>query len=162
MMIAQKLYEGIDLGKAGTVIEKKVGDEGSSLKLTLELSASGIVVDNKAIQEIGLKYLDQKIPSGYTLSDQQISSDFSFENTKDNLYNINLLVSADLKPEVNIDEIRKNITGKYPRIAEEYLNKNVPGYERAVIKFKSLHFPGKLGTLPRISKNIEITVNVDK
>jgi hypothetical protein len=96
------------------------------------------------------------------LKNDQIESDFSYQSKKDNIYTLQLLVSADLLPQINIDEIRKNITGKFPDTAEEYMNKNVPGFERAVIEFGKINFPGRLGTLPRVSDNIEISISADK
>lgn len=142
--------------------DKKVGDEGTSLKLNLEVEAEGVAVKKNDIEEIGLKYLSQSVPSGYTLKNDQIESDFSYQSKENNVYTLQLLVSADLLPQINIDEIRKNITGKFPDTAEEYMNKNVPGFERAVIEFGKIHFPGRLGTLPRVSDNIEISISADK
>jgi hypothetical protein len=142
--------------------DKKIGDEGTSLKLNLELEADGIAVKRSDIEEIGLKYLSQRVPSGYSLKNDQIQADFTYISKKDDVYSLKLFVSADLLPQINVDEIRKNITGKFPDIAEEYMNKNVPGFERAVINFKNIRLPGRLGTLPRISGNIEISVSADK
>lgn len=142
--------------------DKKIGDEGSSLKLKLDLEAEGILAKRGEIEQLGLKYLSERVPSGYSLKNDQIQADFSYKNKKDDVYYMSLFVSANLLPQVNIDEIRKNITGKYPDVAEEYMNKNVPGYERAVINFKNIRFPGRLGTLPRMAGNIEISISAEK
>lgn len=142
--------------------DKKIGDEGTTLKLKLELSAEAITVQKNEIEELGLKYLSQRVPSGYTLKNDQIEADFSYNGKKDDVYDLNLFVKADLLPQVNVEEIRKNITGKLPDVAEEYMNKNVAGFERAVIKFTNIRFPGRLGTLPRVSDNIEIAISAEK
>lgn len=175
--LEEKLKESI-LGKASsdifviddsinfTVIDKeydkKVGDEASSLKLDLEIEASGIAVERETIEDIGLKYLSQRVPEGYTLKNDQIQADFTYKSEDDNLYVLDLFIGADLLPKIDIDEVKKNITGKFPDVAEEYLDNNVPGFSRAVIVFKGFRFPGKLGTLPRISSNIEISVGSEK
>jgi len=142
--------------------DKKVGDEASSLKLDLEIEASGIAVERGTIEDIGLKYLSQRVPEGYTLKNDQIQADFTYKSEDDNLYVLDLFIGADLLPKIDIDEVKKNITGKFPDVAEEYLDNNVPGFSRAVIVFKGFRFPGKLGTLPRISSNIEISVGSEK
>ncbi|KKQ76285.1 MAG: hypothetical protein US97_C0014G0003 [Microgenomates group bacterium GW2011_GWF1_38_5] len=175
--LEEKLKESI-LGKASsdlfviddsinfTVVDKeydkKVGDEASSLKLDLEIEASGIVVERETIEDIGLKYLSQRVPEGYTLKNDQIQADFTYKSEDDNLYVLDLFIGADLLPKIDIDEVKKNITGKFPDVAEEYLDNNVPGFSRVVIVFKGFRFPGKLGTLPRISSNIEISVGSEK
>jgi len=142
--------------------DKKVGDEGSSLKLTLDLEAEGVLAKRSEIEELGLKYLNERVPSGYSLKNDQIQADFTYKNKKDDTYYMSLFVSANLLPQVDIDEIRKNITGKYPETADEYMKNNVPGYVRSVINFKKFRFPGKLGTLPRIADNIEISISAEK
>ncbi len=156
------IEESVSYSIVNKEFDKKVGDEGTSLKLKMELNADAIAVQKNEIEEIGLNYLSQRVPSGYSLKNDQIQADFSYRSKKDDIYNLQLFVSADLLPQVDVDEIRKNITGKFPVIAEEYMNKNVPGFERAVINFKNIKFPGRLGTLPRISGNIEISISADK
>ncbi|KKR11663.1 MAG: hypothetical protein UT39_C0004G0022 [Candidatus Woesebacteria bacterium GW2011_GWA1_39_21] len=142
--------------------DKKVGDEGTTLSLSLELKADGVTVNKNDIEKLGLKYLSQRVPTGYSLKNNQIESDFTYQTKEDSVYNLKLIVSANLLPQVDIDKIRKNITGKFPNTAEEYLKNNVPGYERVVIKFLNINLPGRLGTLPRVPGNIEISVSADK
>lgn len=142
--------------------DKKVGDEGTTLKLKLELSAEAVTVQKNEIEELGLKYLSQRVPSGYSLKNDQIEADFSYNSKKDDVYDLMLFVKADLLPQINVEEIRKNITGKLPQVAEEYMNKNVAGFERAVIKSTNFRFPGRLGTLPRVSDNIVIAISAEK
>jgi len=156
------IEESLEFNIVKKEFDKKVGDEGTSLSLSLKLAAEGITVENSAIKDIGLKYLNQQVPEGYSLQGDQVTADFTFKNKKDNIYTILLMVGADLIPRLDTKNIAKNITGKFPQIAEDYFASNIPGYERAVIKINPIHFPGKLGTLPRITKNISITVNVEK
>ncbi len=142
--------------------DKKVGDEGASFKLKLDMEADGVAAKKSDVEEIGLKYLSQRVPSGYSLKNDQIQADFTYKSKKGDVYDLQLFVSADLLPQINVDEIRRSITGKFPDVAEEYMNKNVPGYERAVINFKNIRLPGRLGSLPRVSGNIEISISAEK
>ncbi len=143
--------------------DKKPGDEATSLSLTLDISARGIAVKKEDIEKLAADYLSKKTPSGYILNTEEIETDFSFEEGEDEgVYTIELKISADLLPQVNEEEIIKNIKGKFPEAAHTYLSSNVPGFERAVVDFVRLPLPGKLGTLPRIAENITISVNPEK
>lgn len=142
--------------------DKKVGDEGTSLKLSLKLKAEGVTVSKSDIEQLGLKYLSQRVPSGYSLKNDQIQSDFTYQSSDKGVYELKLIVSANLLPQVDTDKIRKNITGKFPDVAEAYLKGNVPGFDRVVIKFLNINLPGRLGTLPRVPGNLQITVSADK
>ena len=158
----QLIDDSLDFSIVSKDFDKKVGDESTSLKLILKLSAQGVAVRKNDVEEMGYKYLSQKVPSGYVLKNEQVVGSFSYVGKSNGLYTMQLIAGADLLPQFNIDDIKKNITGKFPSIAEEYLNKNVPGFERAVISFKNIKLPGRLGSLPRVSKNIEITISAEE
>jgi hypothetical protein len=158
----QLIDDSLDFSVVSKDFDKKVGDESTNLKLILKLSAEGVAVRKNDVEEMGYKYLSQKVPSGYVLKNEQVVGNFSYVGKKDRLYTMQLIAGADLLPQFNIDDIKKNITGKYPDVAEEYLNKNVPGFERAVISFKNIKLPGRLGSLPRVTKNIEITISAEE
>jgi len=158
----QLIDDSLDFSVVSSDFDKKVGDESTSLKLILKLSAEGVTVRKNDVEEMGYKYLGQKVPSGYVLKNEQVVGSFSYMGKKDGLYEMQLIAGADLLPQFNIDDIKKNITGKFPDVAEEYLNKNVPGFERAVISFKNIKLPGRLGSLPRVSNNIEITISAEE
>ena len=67
-----------------------------------------------------------------------------------------------LLPEIDPDQVATKIAGKYPPLVQDYLINEVPGFSRAEISFNKPRFPGKLGTLPRIVKNIEVVIAADK
>jgi hypothetical protein len=138
----------------------KVGDEASDLKLSLGLTVIGLSLDKTQLFDISKEYLKNKIPSGYVLENEQLTARFVLKKTKNNLYEFDVLLSADLLPEINEAEIAKNIAGKYPAIAESYLG-NILGYGRTEIKRKP-RFPGKLGTLPHVAKNISVELSAEK
>jgi hypothetical protein len=134
----------------------KVGDEASSLKLSLTAEASALVVDKSTIIDYARESLKGDIPDGYVLRDEQIDVDFEIEDEEDGVYKVSAIVKANLLPQVDTAKIASEISGKYPSVATNYL-KSIQGFVRAEIKRKPT-LPGRLGTLPMVDKNISITV----
>jgi hypothetical protein len=134
----------------------KVGDEATSLRLSLKFEVKVKIVSSEKLAEIAKNTLEMKIPEGFILRNDQISYDFEGLEKDSRL---EARVSANLLPDIDTSEIAKKISGKYPEIAEEYL-KSVPGYVRAQFRFKPL--PGKLGTLPHVPKNISVGLSAEK
>jgi hypothetical protein len=135
----------------------KVGDEASTIKLSLELNAVGSTVSKKDLTSISKRQLEGKIPLGFVLHEDQILYDFS--STSDET-RFEVIISVNLLPNINPDEIAKKIVGKYPNLAESYLG-NVPGFVRAEFRIKPL-LPGKLGTLPHLYKNISVEISAER
>lgn len=169
MADAKKLFsEEINLGElliesslVATIDERdfsnQVGDEASTLKLSLSLKVSGNVVSKKDLITKTSSILAGKIPTGFVLRDDQLS--FKFTPNKDDPNEFEVGVSVNLLPNVDTEEVAKKVVGKYPELAREYLS-SVPGFIRAEFKIKPL-FPGKLGTLPHVVKRIEVEVSAD-
>ena len=140
----------------------KVGDEASSLKLTLTVNVVGVVVSKNDLFEFAKNSLNEKVPQGYLLRETQV--DYSFElkeyDKDKNTYLLEGNMSANLLPEVDTDSVANDIVGKYPEVAQEYLGK-IPGFVRAQISI-SPRFPGKLGSLPRVVGNITVDLAAEK
>lgn len=133
----------------------KVGDEATSLKLSLTLNVTANSVSKSELTNKAREILNDKVPSGFVLRDDQLSYDFSSDDD-----GFTVKVTANLLPNIDTTEIAKKIAGKYPNMAEDYLG-SVPGFLRAEFKFRTL-LPGKLGTLPHLPKNISVMVSADK
>jgi len=131
--------------------------EASTIKLSLELNVVGNTVSKKNLTDISKRQLEGKIPSGFVLHEDQILYDFS--STSDET-KFEVIISVNLLPNINPDEIAKKIVGKYPNLAESYLG-NVPGFVRAEFRIKPL-LPGKLGTLPHLYKNISVEISAER
>ena len=130
--------------------------------MVLTLKVKAVAVDKTSLVEMAKNLLTSRVPQGFVLKSEAIETDFQFKGEKDGVYEVAVLVKADLLPQVDPDEVVKNITGKYPDLAEEYLTKNIPGFVRAEIRFNKPRFPGRLGTLPRVSKHIEVTISAEE
>jgi hypothetical protein len=140
--------------------DRKVGDVADTLKLSLSVSATGILADKLKLQEYAANTLKNKIPAGYALRNSQINFKFTFIGKEDGnlVYTVN--ISANFLPMVNSDDIVDKILGKTVPVTVDYLSK-VPGYIRAEVKLNP-SFPGPFKTLPRIKKNIVIGVAADQ
>ncbi len=134
----------------------KVGDEATNINLQLEVKVSGKVISKSELNKSSRDVLESKIPEGFVLRDDQLSYEFN-ESEEDSL---SVRVKANLLPNLDAEEVAKKIAGKYPNIAEEYL-RSVAGFVRAEFRIKPL-FPGKLGTLPHVSKNMQVEFSADK
>ena len=162
MVVSDKFFiKDVIIAEAtGKVFSNKVGDEASSLKLTLALSTKGLVVVRQHLFDLAREDLKDKVSSGFVLRDEQLSAEFGLKDESGTEFELEGSFVANLLPEVKPDELAEKIKGKYPPLAESYLT-SIPGFSRAEIKLKP-PFPGRLGTLPRLSKNITIEVSAER
>jgi len=137
----------------------KVGDESESLKLSLILDTSTFSVVKEELVNLSENILKEKIPEGFVLRSEQV--EFELEREDEESLSFETLVRANLLPKVDIEGIAKKIRGKYPSLAREYLIKEIPGVVRVEIRMKP-SLPGRLNTLPRIAKNIEVEIAAEK
>lgn len=150
----------------------KVGEEAGSLKLTLSGTVSLLVLPKEGINSLILSELERDVPSDFSLRQDQIEVSYErvieTKTTKDGKKEdiaepsnkFIAKVRANLLPKVNSEEIALAIAGKQTSLAEEYLA-TLPGYVRSSVNF-NIRLPGKLGTLPRISRNISVEVAAEK
>lgn len=136
----------------------KVGDEAETLKLTLSLSTTVLVIDEEALYELSEEVLKDSIPEGFVLRSEQINTEFEYQGEVNGRYELETKISANLLPEVDPDKVKEQIIGKYPALVRNYLIDDIPGFSHAEISFNKPKFPGKLGTLPRLAKNIEVEI----
>jgi hypothetical protein len=139
----------------------KEGDEASTLKLSMEVRAEAVLIEKDTLNEYALQYLNEKVPQGYVLREEQISFEFEFQNENDGLYEFKVRISANLLPEIDKEEIAGKLKGRYTNLAEDYLNREVSGFVRAEIKIRP-NLPDKLKTLPHVVRNIEIEFAAEK
>ena len=74
----------------------------------------------------------------------------------DGIYKLDLIIEANLLPEINLEEIQSHISGKSSDIAKNYLT-TIQGFSRAEIDI-SFNLPGTAKTLPRVKSRILIEV----
>lgn len=140
----------------------KIGDEASTLKLSLTITAQGIAVKKDDLFELSKKQLEDKIPDGFVLRSEQVDLEFDYLGEDKGVYDLRLVVSANLLPAVDPNSVKDKVVGKYPKVVEGYLKSEIPGFSRAEISFNKPRFPGRLGTLPRVAKHIDVAITGEK
>jgi hypothetical protein len=138
----------------------KVGDEAGTLKLSLSENVSGISSAKSDLYSLGNEILKGKVPEGFVLRNEQLTFSFVPKSQKGSVSTFELTVLANLLPEINPQTIAQNVAGKYPDTAEDYLN-TIPGFARVEFKLKP-RLPGRLGTLPRVTKHISIEIVAER
>jgi hypothetical protein len=152
-----------DLAGLDTVSENfdhKIGDQADSIKLSLNLSATGIAADRVKLIEYAKGVLKDKIPSGFVLNSDQIDFKFMFSAEENGNYLYDVTIGANFLPQIDKQKIIGRIVGKTLSVTENYLN-SIPGFGHAEITLKP-KFPGPLGTLPRIPQNITLEVSAEQ
>jgi len=134
----------------------KVGDEASTLKLSMELEVTGIIVDKKIFYDFAREVLKEAVPSGFVLRDEQLGARFDLTDENKGVYDMEAVVTANLLPELKTEDIQKNISGRNTTVAERYLT-SIPGFSRAEIKITPPIFK-LFKILPKMTKNIHIEV----
>jgi hypothetical protein len=138
----------------------KINDESANLKLSLSLKVEGLVVAKRDLTELAKKTLAQNVPTGFVLREDQIGFAFEPVEGKEDERLFSTRIMANFLPEINSDEIIKQILGRTPAAVQNYLA-SVPGFVTAEIKLNPL-LPGPLGTLPRIAKHINLEVSAER
>ncbi len=134
----------------------KLGDEATSIKLSLKIKVVAKVAKKGELTKLAREKLEGSVPSGFVLKDDQIEYNFDLNGDGQD----KLKVSANLIPDISTEEIAKKISGKYPKVAEEYLS-TIPGFVSAEFRLRP-RFPEKIKTLPHILKNIDIVISAQK
>jgi len=136
----------------------KVGDEASTIKLNLGLNVSAKFVSKEKLSKKAAESLSDKVPEGFVLRDDQLSYKFDKSGKEDDEYDV--LMTANLLPKIDEKQIAKDIVGKYPTAAKEYLSR-LAGFVNAEFKIKPF-LPGRLGTLPHVTDKITIEFSSEK
>ncbi len=140
--------------------DHKEGDEASTVKLNLKLKVTGLLISKDSLDEISKKALESQVPEGFVLRKEQVDTQFILEGEEEGVWNFKLIFNANLLPEANPNEIARQISGRTPAQAKEYLSK-IPGYSKAEIKLRP-PFPGKLGRIPYVKQHISIELVAEK
>lgn len=136
----------------------KTGEEAGTLKLSLQGTLQALVVPKEALNAFLMSQLERDVPQGYILRQEQIKTEFKQHEEEEDKFTVK--VNANLLPQVKPDEIAREIAGKYPEVAKDYLS-SIPGFTRAEMSF-NIKFLGRLHTLPRLARNIVIEVAAER
>lgn len=146
------------------VIEKSfsqdVGQEASELKLNLKVEFAVLGYGEDELRGIIEDEVKKAIPSGFEYKYEESEFGFSLEKiTKEGVAMFTVHLKARLIPQLDLEKMKKDLTGKYPDLARQYFD-NLPNIEGSEIKIRPV-LPGRLATLPRLTKNIKIELKVE-
>ncbi len=137
----------------------EVDEETDSLELSLKLQANALVYTEKELQELVEDSVLESAAEGFEYLPEE--TEFSFdvgEVDKKGVATVKTHLKAKLIPKQDLEQIKKNLAGKYIVIGETYLGNlpRVAGFEAVI----SPRLPGRLGTFPRRVNRIEIEVEI--
>lgn len=156
----------------------KVGEEAQTLKLVSKGQYKSLVIPKESVNSLVLEKLKGEVPEGFLLRPDQITLSFKTvvekkaettkptkkEESKPQTTNPKTSfiaqVQVNLLPKINPDEVKKEISGKSPMLAKDYLS-SIPGFTRTAISFKP-RLPSFLQVLPRITNNILLEIEAER
>jgi len=160
LSLEQKLIEE---SIANQVVNKdydhQIGDETENLELTLKLKSSALVYTEQELRDLVEDKILESITEGFNYQPEETEFSFDLEKVnEDGSVTVKSHLEAKLTPQLDLEQIKKNLAGKYIVIGRAYLNNlpKVTGFEEKIIP----RLPGRFGTFPRVAKKIEIKLKI--
>lgn len=139
---------------------KAVGEVADKVNLALQLKLGLLKVKQADLELVLLTQLQGTIPDKFKLDPQATTLSIKDTHTApDGTVTITATVKAALVPDLNQQEIREAIKGKYPEIIRSYFEA-LPNYHRVEIELTP-NLPQRLATLPRQADRITIDIKVE-
>lgn len=137
----------------------EVGEETDNLELSLKLQAKALVYTEEELQTLVKDSVLESVVEGFEYLPEE--TEFSFEVgevDKEGRATVKVHLKAKLIPQQDLEQIKKNLAGKYLVIGETYLGNlpRVAGFKANIVP----RLPGRLGTFPRRTNRIEIKVEI--
>ena len=151
----QLIAESISLQSVSENFNYKIDEEADNVSLKLSATARGLVVSKSDLQSIIDAQVNPQIPAGYVF-DTDVTQSMTVKKADKNTATFQVRVAALLLPQMDTAKIAKDIAGKYPGWAKEYLQ-SLPAIGQINILI-SPRLPAFLATLPRVSKHITVSV----
>lgn len=139
---------------------KKEGDEAKSLTLKGTVEYKALAYKKSDFTSLAVNILSNNSPSNFSISSENLKENVkSIKQKSDNEVLTTLEIQALLLPKLDMEKIKKDISGKKFTQAEDLLLKLPQISDVKITLFPNLSFLPK--SLPRISKNIEIRTKVN-
>jgi hypothetical protein len=137
----------------------QVGDEVDTLELVLKLKSAALIFTEQQLRDLIEDKMAESVADGFEYRPEETKFSFDLgEVKKDGRVTFEIHLEAKLVPQLDLEQIKRNIVGKQIAIGRSYLNNlsQVAGFEVKI----SPQLPGRLGTFPRVAKRIEIKAEV--
>lgn len=138
-------------------VSRDIDDEAREFTVTTKVRASGFVYSQGDLENLLLALMEQNVPDGFTLAGGEHVITVSFlDQTEQGVARVRATVEALLIPDVDIDALAQQLTGKKPQEAEEII-KNIEHVTQGSVLIRP-SFPQSLQRLPHRSDRITITI----
>jgi hypothetical protein len=135
-------------------------EESSEVKLDLKVEFAVLSYSEDELKGIIEQEVKKAVPSGFEYKPQVSETSFSLRQvTQQGVAIFTFHLKTKLIPQLNLGQIAKDLAGKYPALAQQYLD-NLANVEASEIKLRP-RLPSRLATLPRLAKNIKIEIKVE-
>lgn len=135
----------------------KVGEEASSLTLSLKVKVKALIFSQDDLLSLTGKQIASSIPGDYEAKKEEIKTQLEILKSKeDGSALVKVVIAANLLPKIQSETIAQSIKGKTPQDARTYLSQ-LPGFADTEIEI-SPSLPAVILRLPRTEKNIEIEI----
>lgn len=153
------LDDAIDIKVTSADFSKAANEEADSFTLNLTVSASSPVVKKSDLSSLLSDTIENKVPEGYSLTDQEPAIDTAVTEVEDNgIMHITSTFRAQIVPKIDTVELIRQIKGKHPSVVEEYL-KGQPNFSGFDIKLTP-KLPAPFDSLPSRDSAIQIKIEV--
>ena len=146
---------GVEVTVSKETYDVDVGQEAAEVSLSLEVTAKAVVLKFADLVSILTKTM--AVPEGFKVSEKDSSATASFlTKTTESNWRIQGKINAVLVPDVNLEKISKDLSGKRVGSAKEYLDglKAIKSYS---LKFRP-SFYSAIGFLPFSTSKIHVKV----
>lgn len=134
----------------------ELGQEVKSITGTVTVAVSGIAIEKKDLIALYEGKIKEQTGSKYDInSDSYVFNPENVKVKKDNTITITMKTQASLVPIIDIDNIKKSISGKKIQEANDYL-KSIEGISEVKISFKNALFKS---AIPKNINKIQININ---
>lgn len=157
----QVLSQGSQVEVLSQDISGEAGEEAQTIKASLKLKVQSLAYQEAHLQQLIDYSVAESIPENLKLAKAESKVEIRSLEFEDEQANLEFIYQAVLIPEIDSQEIKNNLAGKYPGLAQEYLE-SLPNFSQAKVEITPAALPARLKTFPRKPENISIKVVVEK
>jgi len=155
------LNEGAETEVISQELSGKVGDEAQKIQATIRLKVKSLAYREDDLKEILRQAISEATPQDFELQEEESQTEIRSADMKDAVGQVTLLYKAVLVPQIDEEQLKQDLKGKYPDIALEFLEK-LPNVVKVDIQITPSGIPDRLKHIPRFTKNISIEMKVEE
>lgn len=137
----------------------QVGDEATTLKLSLTADVTALAVQDTDYQNLLSSLLQNKLPDGFAISSGNINTSIENVKTSDDKVTFDAVVTASLVPRISESDIVDRIAGKRPIVAANAV-KSLPHFKRIELSFSPV-LPSIIQWIPSTKNHISVDIRTE-